>query len=485
MRNSLLAGDIALPEQFTETPDWCTLGFQPYCSFDRQLQGTVPTQTAVLVSTSPDNNQNLSDICKTITTSAPFHFKVDGCSHYTYQLSGEVNIPTNKMLPVGIKLLRQSDPITLTEDFPVVGSFPVLTNLQVDELFKDRPEPPVTNSPLQRYSLRGQSEEFTKNAVAATSLLGHLCLAGQATVWYAPPNAGKTLIALKLLSDAISENRISPDNVWYINADDSSEGFATKIRLMDDLGVHTIAPGFQGFEAGKLPELFHEMARANKAKGSLIIIDTIKKVASLMDKNSASTFTAACRAAVMAGATIVGFAHTNKQPSASGKLQYAGTTDLRDDFDAAYIMEPVQTDWSKEEKVVKYEAIKTRGSNAQYAAYAYSNIPDISYEERLASVRTVGEEEIQGFRVMEEEKSDAEIIEAISHCISTGEYAKMALAKAASKRSGASERQVIRTIDKYKGTDPAQAKWTFERKAKGAMIFRLLSSGQMPAANSS
>lgn len=461
----------------TDVPiTWETLGFEPQTTTNGAVRGRVPASALVIAASTPDANAALGSVCGRIATAQPFTFEVAGCGYYAYALADAATIPDGITLPENIVLMTAGAPLALPDELPATGAFPMIDAKHLALLTMPMLDPVIVGSPLLQFSLRGKAEEFERQAVKAKPLLGDLCFAGQATVWFAPPNAGKTLIVLKLLNDAVAEGRITPDNVYYINADDSSEGFATKIRLMDDLGVHTLAPGHQGFEARMLPELFQAMADRKKAKGALVIIDTIKKVASLMDKTKASAFTHACRTAVMAGATIVGFAHTNKQPTATGKLQYGGTTDLRDDFDAAYIMGPVEIEGFEGEKVVVFESIKTRGANTKSVAYVYADSESISYPERLASVRMLAEQEMHGFRRIEEARADADVVAAIEACIGEGEFAKMVLAKAAAKRVGISERAAIRMIEKYTGTDPATAKWHFQRKDRGAMIYALLPS---------
>lgn len=462
----------ALPEEAAVQVTWTTLGFDPRVASNQILQGTIPEGYCVLAAKTPEANDTLGKVCMQITNSRPFLFEYKGREHYLYTLAEGVTLPDAGSLPETLDLLAAGATVPLPDETP--QELPVLGDEELDVLAAFSLDPVIANNPLSTFSLRGQAEEFEKMALRAKPLLGRLCLTGQASVWYAPPNAGKTLITLKLLLDAIAEKRITPDNVYYINADDSSEGFATKIRLMDDLGCHTLAPGHRGFAPTMMPELLNAMAEAKKARGALIIIDTIKKAASLMDKGKASTFTSACRRAVMAGATIVGFAHTNKATQANGKLQYGGTTDLRDDFDAAYLAGPIEIEGFEGEKVVQFECIKSRGGNARLATYAYADSEDLSYAERLASVRLVDDTELQGFRRVEEAKADAEVIEAIEACICTGEYAKMALAKAVAKRTGVSERAAIRMIEKYTGTDPDTARWYFQRRERGAMIYTLL-----------
>lgn len=472
-----LSKPTALPEVVEKPEDlatWTSLGFAPVTTAEGTLLGTIPPGVLIIAATTPDAKNALGAVCQPITTSTPFRFEIAGCWHYAYALSDGLT-PSDVSFPEGVTSLAAGASVALPQLVPQ-QPLPVIGTEELAILAGPKLDPVIINNPLSQYSLRGQAEEFARLAVQAKPLLGNLCLTGQATVWYAPPNAGKTLIMLKLLIDAVAEKRITPENVYYLNCDDSSEGFAGKIRLMDDMGCHTLAPGHRGFQPVLLPELLHAMADGKKARGALIIIDTIKKAASLMDKGKASAFTSACRSAVMAGATIIGFAHTNKQPSASGKLQYGGTSDLRDDFDAAYIMGPVEIDGFDGEKVVQFECIKSRGGNVRSSAYVYADTDELSYTERLASVRLLDDTELQGFRREETAKADAEVVEAIAACIREGDYAKMALAKSVAKRTGISERAAIRMIEKYTGTDPANAKWSFQRKDRGAMIYTLLPS---------
>lgn len=452
---------------------WSDFGFAPHTIIDGTVQGAIPAGIIVIAAKEPDANKALGAVCQQIADSPPFIFKVDGRAHFAYAMAEGLVLPEGISLPDGVAILAAGATLSLPEAVPQHEP-PTIGPEGLAVLAGPKLDPVIINNPLSQYSLRGRADEFERLAVQAKPLLGDLCLTGQATVWYAPPNAGKTLIMLKLLIDAVADKRITPENVYYLNCDDSSEGFAGKIRLMDDMGCHTLAPGHRGFQPVLLPELLHAMADGKKARGALIIIDTIKKAASLMDKGKASAFAAACRSAVMAGATIIGFAHTNKQPSASGKLQYGGTSDLRDDFDAAYIMGPVEIDGFDGEKVVQFDCIKSRGGNVRSSAYVYADADGLPYTERLASVRLLDEDEMRGFRRIEEAKADADVVEAIEACIRSGDYAKMALAKAVATRAGISERAAIRMIEKYTGTDPATAKWSFQRKDRGAMIYTLL-----------
>ena len=84
-------------------------------------------------------------------------------------------------------------------------------------------------------------------------------------------------------------------------------------------------------------DLMVQAAAEDTARGTLIIIDTLKKFTDPMNKKNSSDFGQICRQYVMAGGTIVALGHTRKNPKADGTPQYQGTTDVLEDFDAVYI----------------------------------------------------------------------------------------------------------------------------------------------------
>lgn len=470
-----MSGEQPNPKEF-----WRSFGFEPEGNAMFDLRCTLPPGV-IVIAAEAEHLDALINVAKAIGRPT-LRIVVKGRRQEIYRVDTAFD-PANAIMPDGVTLLGAGDSIPLSDGidftpgsyrFASLSDLPSLTRQDLAKGIQLKGYLPVIDSPLAKFSLRGMSEQLGREAVKAEPLLGDIALSGQATVLFAPPNAGKTLVVLTLLGEAVAQGRINPENVYYINADDSSEGLAVKLGLMDDLGVHTLAPGHKGFQAFKLVELFHAIADADKARGTLVIIDTVKKAVSLMDKSKAAEFTNACRTFVMKGGAIVGLGHTNKLPSASGKLQYSGTTDVLDDFDAAYIATPIEPEGFDGEKVVSFDRIKARGANAQTVAFAYADAPDVSYVERLASVRRLEPKELEGFRRTVVEKADAEVVAAIEACIAGGDFAKMALAAEVAKRTGISKRAAMRVIEAHSGTDPAAHKWTFVRKDRGAMIYTLL-----------
>lgn len=334
--------------------------------------------------------------------------------------------------------------------------------------------PAVKKNPLLANTLLGQGALFRAKATEAKPLLANLCLTGQVTIWYAAANTGKTLIALNLLVEAIREKRINPANVFYVNADDSSEGLATKMELMDEVGVYTIVPGFANFKASELVVKLHEMAAKDQARGIFILVDTAKKFAQLMDKKDSSAFGNACRQVAMNGGAVLNLAHTTKSPNADGTPRYTGTTDLVEDADAAYTIARLDKSADEGEHVVEFRCFKRRGDNAESAAYAYAAETGIAYSDRLASVRVVDADALDQFKRVEAQRTDEEVLQVIAACITEGCNVKMLLASEAAARANVSTRAAKRLIEQYTGEDPAQHRWKFTIKARGAKTFELL-----------
>lgn len=332
------------------------------------------------------------------------------------------------------------------------------------------------DNPLRKYSLIGQAAKFEALAQAACPLLGDVCQRGEATVWYAKHNVGKTLLFLHMVSEAVELGRIAADDIYYINADDSSSGIAGKLGLLDELGAHTLVPGQGGLKAEKLEELLKLAVGNDTARGTLVVIDTLKKFTDLMSKRSSSDFANVCRQFVSAGGTILGLAHTNKRKGDDGKAVHAGTTDILDDFDAGYIIDELQITANPGEKLVEFTRLKGRGGGVQSVAYAYAAEDRISYAERLASVRLVEDADLHGIKQAEAKRSDAELVAAVTRCITQGVNTKMALRNAVAEQSGASRREATRIIERYTGDDIGQHHWTFVRRDRGKMVYTLLNT---------
>lgn len=184
------------------------------------------------------------DIQKALALLPNFRFATEAGEYSLYRLADGVAVADLRyILPVGVDLLSSGMMVPLPdhqEHFAGDKNAKHICEI-VTVTFDDvahaaeqlgitwpppQPDPIVRDTPLLKHSLQGQADALEKLAKASRPLLGAVCLSGQATVWYAPLNSGKTLIGLALVVRAIRENLIQPDNIYYINADDNGTGLA-------------------------------------------------------------------------------------------------------------------------------------------------------------------------------------------------------------------------------------------------------------------
>ena len=338
-------------------------------------------------------------------------------------------------------------------------------------------ETPNPKTGLDKFSMTGQSEKLSQILDEETYVLYVIALVAQFTVIYAAPNTGKTLILLAGIVQAILEKRISAKSVYYINADDNIRGAIEKLSIAEELGFHMLCPGHNGFENTKLYNLLKQLIASGQAKGTVILIDTIKKFVNLMDKSHSSRWSSLFREFVMQGGTVILLAHTNKNKGGDGKRVYGGTSDLVDDADAAYLIDVLHE--TNDTRYVECKCIKSRGSNADRAHFKYSIENDQSYDQLFASVESVDASELENIHDAKEadkDENEKAIIDGIIASIDYGITTKMELVKTASSHSRQSRKKVMKVLEQYTGDDPTTAKWRFERRERGAMHYMLLST---------
>jgi hypothetical protein len=330
-------------------------------------------------------------------------------------------------------------------------------------------------NPLDRYSLTGSSAELEKNRQDEVFVLAEIALLGQATAIYAAPNCGKTLAVLSLLSDAISDRRINSRRMYYINADDNLAGLIEKVKIAEQFGFHMIGEGYKEFRAENLLDLQQVMIDTGTAAGSVVILDTTKRFTDLMSKKVVSTFTALNRRFVSQGGSVIALAHVNKKKAESGKSVYAGTSDIIDDFDCAYVIEVLDDGTESGKRVIAFENLKSRGSVEAKVFFSYMSPDCVSgYTELLESFCRMDPEDAGQAVTASRIDADAPMIAIVKARIQAGSAAKKDLIAALRDQAGHSRGAASSLIERYCGTDPATHLWTFERGARGVHQYRLL-----------
>lgn len=322
-------------------------------------------------------------------------------------------------------------------------------------------------SVLTRYSLRGQADELQRLAGDQVNVLGRIAAKGQATCIYAAPNTGKTLLTLNLLMKAVEDGVVDPSKVFYIDMDDHLGGLAEKTMLAEECGFEILAGGHRDFDVSHFRRHVLDMIESRNVAGEILVLDTLKKFVDPMDKAKTRAFTSVIRKFVQLGGTVIALSHTNKKPDANGRAIYSGTTDIVDDFDCVYLVEPVSQEG--DQNVVLFQNIKSRGGVVDNAAYVYTKSQDSTYSQIMASVEEVDPKEWKRFGSDPQILMDSTMIEAVRDRITAGITSKMALAKAVGAATNSGRQAAVKFIEKYTGQ-----LWSFTRGDRGMHQYVLL-----------
>jgi Primase C terminal 2 (PriCT-2)/Bifunctional DNA primase/polymerase, N-terminal len=331
---------------------------------------------------------------------------------------------------------------------------------------------PVCN-PLLKFSLLDKVEEIINNSVEAKPMLGPIAMSGQVTAIWAAPNTGKTLIVLNLLKKSIGSGAVDPNKVFYANLDDGANGILVKSGMAQELRFHQIAFGFQGLSLETLKKSIKDAVANKTVKGSLLIIDTVKKVADVMNKTDSSELGALARQYSAVGGTVVLISHTNKNKDADGKPVYSGTSDILQDVDCGWVLSAEKQDGTT---VVTFDNIKNRGFVPGVVRFAYEDSAKVDYLKLVDSVKQLSvDETAEDFDLVAQGSPDAKVVAEIKAQIAAGQNKKTALISAVSKATQVSQNKVSAVLDKYTNDDPVTGEWRAERRLdlKNAVIYSL------------
>ena len=235
-------------------------------------------------------------------------------------------------------------------------------------------------------------EQMKQRAQDAVFILPEIAMVGDCTILNAGPNTGKTLLTLWLLS---RRNKKATEHlqIFYINADDSFNGGIEKMEILRGEGINTLIPNQNGFEPNDLSKIIKAAIKADACGRMVLILDTLKKFVSTMDKNDARIFNIMVRTFTQAGGTLIALAHTNKSKDADGKSIAEGVGDFHSDFDCAYTIDKVAAITEGAMRTVRFENTKLRGPNSMKVTFEYDAGEKKSWHRRYQSVKQVGEEE--------------------------------------------------------------------------------------------
>ena len=329
---------------------------------------------------------------------------------------------------------------------------------------------------FQSISINGTAEERYKQMKDDVFILHQLAISGQWTVFYAEPNSGKTLITLKLLFDAVESGLVDGKKVYYLNCDDTYRGATEKLQIADEAGFNTIVTGENGFTPKEFLPRLQALSESGDAKGTVFILDTLKKFVDVMSKKDTSAAGVIFRQYVSAGGSLICLSHVNKRKDeATGRSIAGGTSDIKDDGDCVYLIEVVKNE-ATGEKIATFHNEKMRGDNVESVSYSFKKPLRGDYRELFDSVRQVDDDEIAAnereIYASDKRDQDHEYIVSIKSAIASGSVNQKDIVNYVIDDCGLPRRKIIEAIKRWdNATLPGL--WHSVPGEKRAKIFKL------------
>ena len=267
--------------------------------------------------------------------------------------------------------------------------------------FNDEGEPdPVTEqSPinlLRSMSAANHLERLREMVSGGDYVLEDMVPEGTISLFFGKPNAGKTLMLLGFLCSAIRNGGLEPDRLIYINEDDNLEGYATKAEIAGDLGFVMLNSMYDETGVIRGPDdivrVLYKLSQTEDCRGVVVLVDTLKKFCSLMDKDKTKRFFQIMRSICHAGGTVILLGHANKHLDADGNLVFEGVQDIQNDIDIMYALQ-CTTDRQEPKQQVTVTNRKDRGKVTMQFAFSYEKDPFGTYADMLSSVTLQGADE--------------------------------------------------------------------------------------------
>jgi hypothetical protein len=343
---------------------------------------------------------------------------------------------------------------------------------------------PVTKNPrildqLRTLSINGEVEALRKQARDATFIVGRMALAGQITVFYAGPNTGKTLLIMRLVAKASANSTIG-NHVYHINLDDTFEGQISKAELGIRHGFEMVIPTKFPNPQENFAKLVGWLVEEGTAGETVFILDTIKKFVDVMDKRASSNFMNTCRQLTSAGGSIIALAHINKNKDGDNKGVPAGTSDVLDDCDCAYVMDIIdeQKVEAGTKKTVEFRQEKSRGPVVKEALYSYIEYDDADYERMFYSIKLIDGNEADRIRadkaLQYELEKDQDLIKEVTARLSgSGGMIQKELVDALTTSGLFPRRKVVECLKRWSCPPEEGGAWTMTKGAHNSSTYKL------------
>jgi len=264
---------------------------------------------------------------------------------------------------------------------------------------------------LQSMATNHILDELKADMLNQDFVIPRMCLSGTMSLFYAKPNGGKTLFILSQLVEQVRAGKLDPKKVLYINSDDNMGGIEAKTVIAEAHGILMISPdhankvlnktlgeGHEIMDRPRIVELIEMLGSEDDAKGTVVVLDTLKKFSDVMSKSSQTELYKALRMAVANNVTIILLGHANKHVDDKGNLIFEGVGDVLADIDNAYAIYNL-TERDEEKQVIEFRNTKDRGPVVQKQAWSYLKGEHISYTEMMDSLRVIDDADADKERI--------------------------------------------------------------------------------------
>ncbi|MDN7136381.1 AAA family ATPase [Pseudidiomarina terrestris] len=288
-------------------------------------------------------------------------------------------------------------------------------------------------------------------------------MASNLIVIAAKPNSGKTTLAIHLAAEMVRKAK----RVFYINADVGASGIEFYQEHADTYGYHLIAPDFvNGLTPTKILVHFESAVKSNQDLfGEVIILDTLKKFADMMNKADLKDKLDRFRKLTARGATVILLAHTNKNDNENGEQVYEGTGDLRSEVDELFYLESNKRD---DGSLIVTTRIDKSRSKVKELSFLINSEREVTLSEDSQKLQ-------EQLRIAKEIETDKEAIDCLTSLLSQGDSNQKDLIDGCF-HNGIPVRTAKRVLNKYNDNQrELPTLWSITQGDRKTKIYRLVS----------
>lgn len=287
-----------------------------------------------------------------------------------------------------------------------------------------------------------QVENMQQTRMIYLDLVAHQHLA----VWSAPPNDGKTTLALEAAAAMAREGF----RVLFFQEDASAGDLPALYQHATSSGYGLLNSTLANARPEDQLDILRRLVESETPLDEFVLIfDTMKKFGDLMSKGGTREFLRLMRSLTLRGATVILLGHTNKHKGPDGKLIYEGVGDVRNDVDELLYIEATDKD-PNGIRTLTIRPDKVRCAIKEATFELDTTTRELRLLDRVVDVSAV-------LREKHQREEDQALIEATNRALAGGGLNYTVLVDRVIGDSGRSRATVERVIRRYLTDQPGAA----------------------------